>query len=128
MRCVVIAFWYVLDVRCCAVHDDLRRGMGAELSRKRALLAPKIEELGIKVLPGHGAYFLVGDVSKFLREGEDDQAFCKRLTVEGGVTLIPISGFYVGPNPPKHLVRFAYCKDDSKLHAAIDRLQKYLKH
>lgn len=42
--------------------------------------------------------------SKFLREGEGDVEFAKRLTVEGGVTTIPISGFYVGDNPPRHLV------------------------
>lgn len=39
---------------------------------------------------------------------------------------LQISGFYVGPNPPRHLVRFAYCKRDEKLHAAVERLEKYL--
>ncbi|KAL6755596.1 pyridoxal phosphate-dependent transferase [Haematococcus lacustris] len=102
------------------------QGLGASLAAKRALLEPKLEAMGLGVLPGHGAYFLVADVSKFLREGEDDAAFCKRLTVEAGVTLIPISGFYVGPDPPRHLVRFAYCKDDAKLEAACQRLGTYL--
>lgn len=37
-----------------------------------------------------------------------------------------ISGFYIGENPPKHLVRFAYCKEDEKLHAAVKRLRAYL--
>ena len=37
-----------------------------------------------------------------------------------------ISGFYVGANPPTHLVRFCYCKEDAKLHAAVERLTKYL--
>lgn len=191
---------------CCMVR--FHRGLGASLEVKRALLAPHLEALGFNILPGHGAYFLVADVSKFLREGEDDAAFCMRLTREGGVTLIPvsdggclvvcvcvqeeegqsaalcrgavvvstcstergswgvmgthihsvalpqtvlvclplllvvapippshtplthptmqISGFYVGPNPPRHLVRFAYCKDDAKLMAAVERLEKYL--
>lgn len=54
-------------------------------------------------------------------------AFAKRLTVEGGVTTIPVSGFYVGPQPPTHLVRFCYCKEDSKLQAAVERLKDYLK-
>ncbi len=38
-----------------------------------------------------GAYFIVADVSAFLREGETDEAFAKRLTVEAGVTTIPVS-------------------------------------
>lgn len=53
-------------------------------------------------------------------------AFAKRLTVEGGVTTIPISGFYVGPSPPTHLVRFCYCKEDAKLEAAVAALKVYL--
>lgn len=45
---------------CILTHAP--RTLGAELSRKRALLAPKLEELGLTVLPGHGAYFLVADI------------------------------------------------------------------
>lgn len=39
---------------------------------------------------------------------------------------LQISGFYVGENPPTHLVRFCYCKEDGKLSAAAERLRKYL--
>lgn len=49
----------------------------------------------------------------------------QRLTVDAGVTTIPVSGFYVSPEPPKHLVRFCYCKDDAKLIAACERLEAY---
>lgn len=31
----------------------------------------------------------------------------------------------MGPDPPHHLVRFCYCKDDSKLQAAVQRLKAY---
>lgn len=68
-----------------------RSGLGPSLSSKRKLLEGKLRGLGFEVLPGHGAYFLVADVSRFLREGEDDASFCMRLTREGGVTLIPVS-------------------------------------
>ena len=53
--------------------------------------------------------------------------FCKRLTVEAGVTLIPVSAFYASEQAPRHLVRFAFCKDDAKLLGACDRLEEYLK-
>jgi hypothetical protein len=52
-----------------------------------------------------GTYFLVADVSSLLRRGEDDVALCKRLTVEAGVTLIPISAFYASEARPHNLVR-----------------------
>jgi aspartate/methionine/tyrosine aminotransferase len=52
-----------------------------------------------------GTYFLVADVSSWLRPGEDDVSLCKRLTAEAGVTLIPISAFYASDARPHHLVR-----------------------
>ncbi|KXZ55357.1 hypothetical protein GPECTOR_3g487 [Gonium pectorale] len=105
---------------------DFYNSLGPSLEVKRRYLESALAELGFGVLPAHGAYFLVADVSKFLRPGEDDAAFAKRLTVEGGVTTIPVSGFYVGPAPPSHLVRFCYCKEDAKLQAAVANLKAYL--
>uniref|UniRef100_A0A7S3VSG2 Aminotransferase class I/classII large domain-containing protein n=1 Tax=Dunaliella tertiolecta TaxID=3047 RepID=A0A7S3VSG2_DUNTE len=102
------------------------RQLGEQLSKKRALLEQPLRDMGFNVLPGEGAYFLVADASKFLRPTETDVDFCQRLTIEAGVTLIPISGFYVSPDPPKQLVRFAFCKDDSKLNTALDKLRAYL--
>ncbi|GFR39762.1 hypothetical protein Agub_g246 [Astrephomene gubernaculifera] len=107
-------------------EPDFYRSLGPSLEVKRRYLAEQLAGLGFGVLPSHGAYFVIADVSKFLRPGEDDAAFAKRLTVEGGVTTIPVSGFYVGPQPPTHLVRFCYCKEDAKLAAAVERLGAYL--
>lgn len=61
-----------------------------------------------------------------MRAGEDDVALCKRLTVEAGVTLIPVSAFYASDRRPHNYVRFCFCKDDDKLEAACERLQKYM--
>jgi hypothetical protein len=41
--------------------------------------------------------------------------------------MLQISGFYVTPDPPKTLVRFAFCKTDTKLLDAVARLEAYLK-
>ncbi|PNW88545.1 hypothetical protein CHLRE_01g034050v5 [Chlamydomonas reinhardtii] len=105
---------------------DFYHSLGPSLEAKRRYLEAELTALGFDCLPAHGAYFLVADVSKFQRPGEDDADFAKRLTAEGGVTTIPISGFYVGPRPPTHLVRFCYCKEDIKLQAAVERLKAYV--
>jgi aspartate/methionine/tyrosine aminotransferase len=76
--------------------------------------------------PAQGTYFLVADATPFLRPGEDDVAFCMRLTRQAGVTLIPVSAFYTGEARPRHLVRFCFCKEDAKLLAACERLESYL--
>jgi aspartate/methionine/tyrosine aminotransferase len=100
--------------------------LGAELQRKRALLEPSVAALGLPVLPAQGTYFLVADVARYMLDGEDDVAFCRRLAVEGGVSLIPVSAFYYSEHRPRSLVRFCFCKDDAKLTAASSRLQAYL--
>jgi aspartate/methionine/tyrosine aminotransferase len=103
------------------------RGLGAYCARKRALLEPRLAALGLGVLPAEGTYFLVADAAPFLRPGEDDVGFAKRLTAEGGVTVIPLSAFYADATAaPRSLVRFCFCKDDAKLAAAAERLEAYL--
>jgi aspartate/methionine/tyrosine aminotransferase len=103
------------------------RGLGAYCARKRALIEPRLLALGFCVLPADGTYFLVADSARFLREGEDDVAFAKRLTAEGGVTVIPVSAFYAdAAAAPRGLVRFCFCKEDAKLAAACARLEAYL--
>ena len=36
-----------------------------------------------------------------------------------------VSAFYASSTPPQHLVRFCFCKDDSKLEAASKALKEY---
>ncbi len=48
---------------CPGVLFAVCRGLGSELARKRALLEGALTSLGVKVLPGHGAYFLVADIA-----------------------------------------------------------------
>jgi aspartate/methionine/tyrosine aminotransferase len=96
-------------------------GVAAAMVRSRDRLATGLVALGVPVLPCDGTYFLVADVSRWLRDGEDDVAFCRRLVVEAGVVLIPMSAFYERA-APRGLVRFCFCKLDATIDAALDRL------
>ncbi|KAG1675147.1 hypothetical protein FOA52_003370 [Chlamydomonas sp. UWO 241] len=107
-------------------ETEFYHGLGAALERKRSLLEPRLQALGFRTVATNGAYFVVADASAFLRDGENDDLFAQRLTVEAGVTVIPVSAFYVSDAPPRHLVRFCYCKDDAKIAAACERLEAYL--
>lgn len=102
------------------------RNLGAALEAKRKLLEPRLQALGLQTMATHGAYFVVADASKLLQEGETDEGLAKRLTVEAGVTSIPISGFYLSEEKPTHLLRFCYCKEDAKILAACERLEAYV--
>lgn len=59
-----------------------------------------------------------------------DDAVCRFLTVEAGVTAIPPSAFYNeqdvnGRKVAGDLARFAFCKSDAMLDEAGDRLRKW---
>jgi aspartate/methionine/tyrosine aminotransferase len=101
--------------------DAYYAGLPAPLARSRDRLASGLAALGVPTLPCDGTYFLVLDIARWLRPGEHDVAYCKRLAVEGGVVLIPMSAFYETA-APAHLVRACFCKADETIDAALARL------
>jgi len=102
-------------------EDAYFNGLAGGLQAKRDRLAEGLASVGFDVLPSAGTYFVVADVARFGFEG-DDQDFCRRLTVEAGVTAIPVSAFFV-ENAPTQCVRFCFSKRDEVLDAAIERLR-----
>ncbi len=106
-----------------AKPDGYFAKLAGDLAAKRDRLAAGLRGLGFDVLPADGSYFLVADISA-RAGGDDDVAFARRLTIEAGVTTIPVSAFY-DQNPPRHLIRFAFCKQDAVLDAAVARLAQY---
>jgi len=101
--------------------DAYFRGLGAPLARSRDRLIAGLAGLDVSVLPCDGTYFLVIDAGAWLLPGEDDIALCRRLVVEAGVVLIPMSAFYEAA-PPRHLVRACFCKADATIDEAVRRL------
>jgi aspartate/methionine/tyrosine aminotransferase len=106
-------------------EDAYFHGLGAALARSRDRLASGLAALDLPVLPCEATYFLVLDVTRWLRPGEDDIAFCRRLVVDAGVVLIPMSAFYEA-SPPGHLVRACFCKEDATIDAALERLRTWV--
>jgi aspartate/methionine/tyrosine aminotransferase len=109
-----------------AQDDAYFAGLGATLARSRDRLASGLQRLGVPLLPGDGTYFLVADMTRWLRDGEDDAAFCRRLVVDAGVVLIPLSAFY-DREPPRGLVRFCFCKLDATIDTALEKLATWLR-
>ena len=103
---------------------DYFDALGRDLEGKRDLLGAGLSALGFEVLPSQGSYFLIADIRP-LGAG-DDVAFCRRITERAGVAAIPVSAFYGAPDAPDHYVRFAFCKREAVLRAALDRLRAHL--
>ncbi len=103
--------------------DAYFHSLAADLQAQRDQLAAGLAALGFGVLPTDGSYFITADFSS-LHKG-DDLAFCHTLTVEAKVTAIPVSAFYAA-DPPRHYLRFAFCKQPAVLQEALRRLADYL--
>jgi N-succinyldiaminopimelate aminotransferase len=101
---------------------DWYTGLAGRLQEQRDFLAGSLAEIGFEVLPSNATYFLTVDIRPLSDEG--GQAFCRRLTVDGGVTGVPVSAFYAG-EPPTHLLRFCFCKKMSVLLEAVERLGRW---
>ncbi len=98
--------------------------LATDLAVRRDRLAAGLASLGLAVLPTGGSYFLTVDIGP-LGLG-DDAAFCRHITEHAGVAAIPVSAFYAS-DPPRNLVRFAFCKQTHVLDEALDRLRRRLR-
>jgi aspartate/methionine/tyrosine aminotransferase len=106
--------------------DGYFAGISAALQAKRDLLAAGLSGLGFCVLPTQGSYFITADFRPLGFAG-DDAAFCRALTEEAGVAAIPVTAFYADPAAaPNHYARFAFCKDEAVLRAALGRTRAWI--
>ena len=103
-----------------AYYTDL----AATLQGKRDRLARGLGRAGFPVLPCQGTYFINADITPFGIDG-GDEAFCRLITEEAGVTAVPVSAF-MRKGSIDNLIRFCFCKQDDILDAAADRLQRFL--
>jgi N-succinyldiaminopimelate aminotransferase len=100
-----------------AKDDAYFAGLAAEMQAKRDRLGAGLRAAGFTVLDSQGTYFLNIDIG----DAGGDEAFCRRMTEQAGVTAIPVSAFYAEA-PVDSVVRFCFSKQDSVLDEAVARL------
>ena len=95
--------------------------LGAFYQEKRDRFREQLLGTKFKPLPVPGGYFQLVDYSAVsdLPDGE----FVKWLTIEHGVTAIPLSPFYEAPPAGQRLARLCFAKNEATLDAAIERLK-----
>ena len=96
--------------------------LGAFYEAKRDRFRAQLLATKLKPLPVPGGYFQLVDYSAV--SDLADIEFVKWLTVEHGVTAIPLSPFYESPPPEQRLARLCFAKNDATMDAAIERLMK----
>jgi aminotransferase len=98
-------------------YDELQ----LEYQRKRDFIVPVLRNAGFECDYPEGAYYVMADISNF--GFADDVEFTRHLIREIGVAVVPGSSFYENRSMGSQMVRFCFCKLDSTLEAAAERLQ-----
>lgn len=97
--------------------------LAGELQRKRDRFATGLAEIGFEVLPCASTYFMNAAFAPLGFEG-DDVEFSRHATLEAGVTPLPVSAL-CAEEGRGDLVRFCFCKRDSVLDEALERLRAH---
>lgn len=97
-------------------------GLGDFYQAKRDRFREQLAGTRLKPLAVPGGYFQLVDYSAV--SDLDDAAFCRWLTIEKGVTAIPLSPFYETAPAGQRLARLCFAKNEATLDAAIERLQR----
>ncbi|GAA5229332.1 aminotransferase class I/II-fold pyridoxal phosphate-dependent enzyme [Arthrobacter cryoconiti] len=94
----------------------------ATLKRKRDILSEGLRAAGLDVLTSQGTYFVNADTSTL--GITDATALARRLPELVGVAAIPVPVFChsEGASRTRSLLRFAFCKKESVLEQAAERI------
>ncbi len=101
--------------------DEYFTGFRADLAAKRDLLSAGLSNLGLRVIPTEGTYFVSTDVRPL--GYPDGLAFCRDLPGRAGVVAIPHQAFCDDEAIGAPYVRWAFCKRPEVLADALDRLR-----
>ena len=95
--------------------------LGAFYQAKRDRFREQLLTTKLRTLAVPGGYFQLVDYSAV--SNLDDLEFSRWLTIEKGVTGVPLSPFYETPPAGQRLLRLCFAKNEATLDAAIERLQ-----
>ncbi|MCF8568880.1 pyridoxal phosphate-dependent aminotransferase [Gordonia sp. HY002] len=101
---------------------DWVRTDAQSLGRKRTRLSNALAAAGFTVHRSDATYFVCADPRPL--GISDGAAFCRELPARIGVTAVPVSAFVDHPQPWRHMVRFAFAKDDDLIDEAARRLAR----
>lgn len=106
--------------------DSYFSSLALDLETKRNLLMAALHDSDLHPITPEGTYFITADISHRFPD-MDSLEFCRLLPRQCGVVAIP-GGVLYDPrhsHEGKHLVRFAFCKQQSTLQEAADRLRNW---
>jgi aminotransferase len=95
--------------------------MREEYDRRRKLIVPGLNQLGLPTFEPHGAFYAFPNITA---AGMDDETFAQKLLEEERVAVVPGSAF--GPGGEKY-VRCSYATAYEKIEEALRRMERFMR-
>jgi len=103
-------------------EESFHRQLRDDLARRRDFLCDGLDALGLEVHVPQGTYFVTTDVSSLGHV--DGRAFCAAMAERAQVVAIPSQVLYEDDSAHgRHLIRWAFCKEQDVLVEGIRRLK-----
>jgi aspartate/methionine/tyrosine aminotransferase len=108
-------------VKAMALPQQYYADLAAEYQSRRDLLLGALRRAGFSCLTPQGAYYIMADFGAL--SSLSDTAFTQYLVKDIGIAVVPGSSFF-HESASSRYVRFCFCKKESTLQSAEERLQK----
>jgi methionine aminotransferase len=103
-------------------NTDAYQSLASFYQQKRDFFINAMKQTKFDLFHSSGSYFICASYAQLSDEG--DREFCIRLTKEIGVTMIPVSAFYLNAKDDR-VVRFCFGKKQATLERAVEKLAKF---
>ena len=101
--------------------DSYYAEFGAHYAHMKKLFTEGLDRIGIPYTDPQGAYFVLADMSPYMKPGQSDVEFCEDLARKVGVGAVPGTSFF-SEKGVNNIVRMHFAKIDTTLNEALDRL------
>ena len=101
--------------------DSYYEEFGAHYAHMKKLFTEGLDRIGIPYTDPQGAYFVLADISPYLKKGQTDVEFCEELARKVGVGAVPGTSFF-SEKGVNNIVRMHFAKLDTTLNEALERL------
>lgn len=101
--------------------DSYYEEFGAHYAHMKKLFTEGLDRIGIPYTDPQGAYFVLADISPYLKKGQTDVEFCEEMARKVGVGAVPGTSFF-NEKGVNNIVRLHFAKLDSTLNEALERL------
>lgn len=105
--------------------DSYYKEFGEHYASMKKIFTGGLKNLGIPFSDPEGTYFVLADLSPYMKKGQSDVDFCERMAAEIGVACVPGSSFF--EKPTNGIIRLHFAKKDETLYEALNRLEKLKK-